>query len=128
MTMSDAERAKNYRDRKKERDGTVTAVPDLPPDGKPGMVAEALEHTIAGISSPDPLLCALARRLAAHMDASGAGNHQLAAELRRTVNDLRGRSRVNAARSGLSGGRKRTNKVAELRGEYQAGRMKRAAG
>lgn len=125
--MSDAERAKNYRDRKREREGPVSAVPDLPPDG-PGMVAAALEDTIRGISSPDPLLCALARRLAAHMDVSGAANHQLAAELRRTVNDLRGRSRAGAASSGLSSGRKRVNRVAELRGEYQAGRVKRAAG
>lgn len=127
MAMSQAERSQRWRDRQKERDETVPVLPVPDADSGSGELLSALEVTLQGISAPDPVLVALARRMAAVLDASQAVNYQLAAELRRTVNDLRGRSVPGAAKSGLSGGRVRPNRVAALRGDYQAARSKRSA-
>lgn len=125
--MSDAERAKNYRDRKRNSDGTVTigAVPDL--GSEPGPLLAAVEESLKSIRAADPVLAELARRLAAHLDGSSGLNHQVAAELRRTMAELRGGKARTGAGSGLNGGRQRVNKVAQLRGDYQSARSKRSA-
>lgn len=98
--MSPTERSRRHRERK-----AAAAAADLAavPAGEPGPVATGLEQTLAAIGEPDPALAAAARHLAVTLDSSGAANAAVAAELRRTVGQMKADARLKGA--GMAGKR-----------------------
>jgi hypothetical protein len=111
--MSPAERQQRRRDKLKAAQGALEAVPE--PVSRV-MVAPDVEKWLAAVpDGVNPGLIAMARALAATLDAGKAAHPAVAAELRRTMGAIRAETREIAGMGGEKGGGRPVSRLAELR-------------
>lgn len=113
MAMSDADRAQRYRDRKLAC--RVTELPARAADSVP-KVAEPVEGWLKGLGADvNPGLAALARSLAATLDAGETAHPAIAAELRRTMAAIGAELRQVQAARGADRSKRPPGRLDELR-------------